>query len=555
MAVDKTKLIFNPLTGSFDTVQDVSGLAETSDLANYIPLTQKAVANGVATLNGSGLIPNNQLPAISITDTFVVASQAAMLALSTAETGDVAVRTDLSKSFILKGSDFSVLADWQELLTPTDAVQSVNGQTGIVTLDSDDVPEGSTNLYYTSARFDARLTTKSTDNLSEGSTNLYFTNARAKAAAVSDAIVDGVTDVAPSQNAVFDALALKASAASVTGKASTDLSNLATTAINTDLLPDTDVTRSIGSNVLLWSSLFLKKIQNAAGVQIDVALRALQFDGTTVASWFNNGFQLAATKILRFTDDAGTNTVGLKAPATLAASIDYTLPTAAPTSNGQALTSTTAGVTSWSSVATNPMTTGGDVIYGGASGVATRLANGTAGQVLTSAGGTSAPSWTDINNWTSINSALLVPGASGFIRAATLPTFGTVSYNKARYSISGSTVTLEWDFKQTTAGTAGAGAVYLLDLPAIGLPALGTYYSPNTGSAFTDYTTPIGRVNIAVGGASIADGFVMPYSTTQLKVGLLNMAPASASSGTWSPSFVAFNSSVYMISVKITYTT
>jgi hypothetical protein len=41
----------------------------------------------------------------------------------------------------------------------------------------------------------------------------------------------------------------------------------------------------------------------------------------------------------------------------------------------------------------NPMTTGGDVIYGGGSGVATRLANGTAGQVLTSAGGTSAPTW------------------------------------------------------------------------------------------------------------------------------------------------------------------
>ena len=40
-------------------------------------------------------------------------------------------------------------------------------------------------------------------------TNLYFTDARAKAAAVADAINDGTTDVAPSQNAVFDALALK----------------------------------------------------------------------------------------------------------------------------------------------------------------------------------------------------------------------------------------------------------------------------------------------------------------------------------------------------------
>jgi len=42
---------------------------------------------------------------------------------------------------------------------------------------------------------------------------------------------------------------------------------------------------------------------------------------------------------------------------------------------------------------TNPMTTGGDVIYGGASGVPTRLANGSAGQVLQSNGTTLAPSW------------------------------------------------------------------------------------------------------------------------------------------------------------------
>lgn len=44
--------------------------------------------------------------------------------------------------------------------------------------------------------------------------------------------------------------------------------------------------------------------------------------------------------------------------------------------------------------ALSPMTAGGDLIYGGASGTGTRLANGTAGQVLTSAGGTAAPTWT-----------------------------------------------------------------------------------------------------------------------------------------------------------------
>jgi hypothetical protein len=94
---------------------------------------QKGVANGLATLGSDNKIPSAQLPAIAITDTFPVASQAAMLAL-TAEVGDVAVRTDLGKSFILRVAGASTLTNWQELLTPTDAVLSVNGQTGAVSL-------------------------------------------------------------------------------------------------------------------------------------------------------------------------------------------------------------------------------------------------------------------------------------------------------------------------------------------------------------------------------------------------------------------------------------
>ena len=46
---------------------------------------------------------------------------------------------------------------------------------------TDGVTEGSTNLYYTDARFDTRLGTKSTTDLAEG-TNLYFTNARSRSA-------------------------------------------------------------------------------------------------------------------------------------------------------------------------------------------------------------------------------------------------------------------------------------------------------------------------------------------------------------------------------------
>ena len=43
---------------------------------------------------------------------------------------------------------------------------------------TDNLTEGSSNLYYTNARADARIAAATTDDLTEGSSNLYFTNAR-----------------------------------------------------------------------------------------------------------------------------------------------------------------------------------------------------------------------------------------------------------------------------------------------------------------------------------------------------------------------------------------
>lgn len=116
----------------------------------YIPLTQKASPNGVATLDAGGQIPSSQLPALAITETFVVASQAAQTAL-TAQVGDVAVRSDLNKSYILQTEPASTFSNWVELLTPTDSVLSVNGQTGAVSLTTTNVAEG-TNQYFTTER-------------------------------------------------------------------------------------------------------------------------------------------------------------------------------------------------------------------------------------------------------------------------------------------------------------------------------------------------------------------------------------------------------------------
>ena len=112
--------------------------------------TEMGTALGVATLGADGKVPTSQLPALALTDVFVVASQVAQLAL-TAEEGDVAIRSDLNKSYIHNGGVSGTMADWSELLTPTDAVLSVNGQTGAVTLTTTNISEGS-NLYFTDER-------------------------------------------------------------------------------------------------------------------------------------------------------------------------------------------------------------------------------------------------------------------------------------------------------------------------------------------------------------------------------------------------------------------
>jgi hypothetical protein len=49
-------------------------------------------------------------------------------------------------------------------------------------VDTDDIEEGTTNLYYTDARVEDVIAASDTDDLSEGSTNLYYTDSRARSA-------------------------------------------------------------------------------------------------------------------------------------------------------------------------------------------------------------------------------------------------------------------------------------------------------------------------------------------------------------------------------------
>jgi len=94
-------------------------------------LRDAGTPNGVAELDSDGYLKSSQIPPIAISDTFVVASESEMLLL-TAQRGDVAIRTDISKTLILRGNSSDVLSDWEILPTPTDIVSTFNGRLGDV---------------------------------------------------------------------------------------------------------------------------------------------------------------------------------------------------------------------------------------------------------------------------------------------------------------------------------------------------------------------------------------------------------------------------------------
>ena len=60
--------------------------------------------------------------------------------------------------------------------------------------DTDDLAEGTNNLYYTTTRFDTRLATKTTDDLNEGASNLYYTNQRVDAYINASITTDDVSE-------------------------------------------------------------------------------------------------------------------------------------------------------------------------------------------------------------------------------------------------------------------------------------------------------------------------------------------------------------------------
>lgn len=129
-AVISQKGVTDAIATAKQEVVDSLGSAASKDVGT--------AAGNVPVLGSNGKLVESIIPAVAITETYVVDSQSAMLALS-AQVGDVAIRTDVSKSFILQSLPATTDANWKELLTPDCKVISVNGKQGAVVLTGDNI--------------------------------------------------------------------------------------------------------------------------------------------------------------------------------------------------------------------------------------------------------------------------------------------------------------------------------------------------------------------------------------------------------------------------------
>lgn len=159
-----------------------------SDIPNGIPVSKLTglgtaatkntgiSAGNIPVLGTSGKLDTAILPALAITDTNTVTSKTDMTKLS-AQRGDVCVITAGNDrgSYILTSDDPSKANNWQPLISPSDAVSSVNGKVGTVVLTTSNITEGS-NLYWTESRFNQAFSAKSSTDLADGSTILHSTD-------------------------------------------------------------------------------------------------------------------------------------------------------------------------------------------------------------------------------------------------------------------------------------------------------------------------------------------------------------------------------------------
>ena len=198
------------LTGEILVVTDLGKMkiGDGTTAYNSLPFLKVSVAD-ILDLCTNGKINASLLPDLAIgtvkpvnyTDTETVGEDdvVAFKGITAAESGDFAVvttakgATETDAAYLARqtangdgvyiyagntsGSEAYNTANWVLIKVPGSAVQSVNGKVGAsITLTTDDIGEGSTNLYYTDERVQAKVETMNSTQLADGDAVLHSTD-------------------------------------------------------------------------------------------------------------------------------------------------------------------------------------------------------------------------------------------------------------------------------------------------------------------------------------------------------------------------------------------
>lgn len=162
------------VSANSDVTANTAKVGITTQQASDITTNNAKV--GITTQQAADIVTNNSKVGITTQQASDITTNNAKVGITTAQADAITANTaknsyptaDATKlSGIEAGAEVNVQANWNETDTgsdafilnkptiPTAAVDSVNTQTGDVVLDTDDISEGSTNLYYTESRVSA----------------------------------------------------------------------------------------------------------------------------------------------------------------------------------------------------------------------------------------------------------------------------------------------------------------------------------------------------------------------------------------------------------------
>lgn len=315
-------------------------------------------------------------------------------------------------------------------------------------------------------------------------------------------------------------------------------SGITTGTLRTIVIPDATTTL-VGTDTT--QTIMNKTIDNSNTITIKDVNFTIQDDGDTTkqAKFQASGISTGTTRTFVF-PDATTTLVGTDATQTL------TNKTISGSTNTITNVSLTTGVTGTLPIANggtnattkaaafdslSPMTTGGDIIYGGASGTGTRLANGSSGQVLTSNGGTTAPSWTTAPFPALVGVKYNTTNTQSFANnTEVVLNFGSSVFDTGSFV---STPTTNWTF------TAPTGSAYFAVSVTWTFTSGGTNNTDREGNLTVNGSRVLGSVTLSPNGSTtfqqnmqtvllLNGGDTIQFKATQASGGSLNLSGNAA---------------------------